>query len=152
MTITFVGHSRIFLKSKIKALVREQILSNVIDFSTVVCYLGGYGDFDDICACVSRELKQEYGGIETVYVAPYMSASQQKRNKKMQEYGLYDTSIYPPIENVPPRFAIVKRNEWMVKNADLIIAYVEHSWGGAYRTLQVAKREKKRIVNICDLL
>ena len=152
MTITFVGHSHIFLKNKIKEIVKEQILCNVTDFGTVVCYLGGYGDFDDICACVCRELKQEYTNIEVVYVAPYMSISQQTKIKEMQRCGLCDSSIYPPIENAPPKFAIVKRNEWMVRNADLIIAYMEHNWGGAYKTLQAAKRERKRIINVCDFL
>ena len=70
----------------------------------------------------------------------------------MLNYGLYDASIYPPIENVPPKFAILKRNEWMMTNADLIIAYIKHDYGGAYKSLQVAKRRKKNIINICDFL
>ncbi len=59
-------------------------------------------------------------------------------------------SIYPPIENTPPRFAILKRNEWMMTNADVIIAYVTHNYGGAYKSLEVAKRKKKKIINICE--
>ncbi|MBQ3489992.1 MAG: hypothetical protein IJA86_05345 [Clostridia bacterium] len=70
--------------------------------------------------------------------------------KEMQNCGFCDTSIYPPIEQVPPRFAISKRNEWMMANADLIIAYVNHEYGGAYQSLRVAKRKKKKIINICD--
>jgi len=70
----------------------------------------------------------------------------------MQRCGLCDTSIYPPIENVPPKFAISKRNEWMMISADLIIAYVNRSYGGAYKSLQVAKRRKKKIINICNFL
>ena len=152
MTIAFVGHSHIYFRGKIEEVVKEQIIRNVTDFGNVVCYLGGFGDFDDICACVCRNLKQEYDNVERIYVAPYMSIAQQKKIKKMQECGLCDTSIYPPIEGVPPRYAIVRKNEWIVKEEDLIIAYVEQSWGGAYRALQIAKREKKRIVNICDFL
>ena len=71
--------------------------------------------------------------------------------KEMQENGFCDTSIYPPIERVPLRFAISKRNEWMMENADLIIAYITHSYGGAYKSLRVAKRKKKKIINIFDL-
>jgi hypothetical protein len=40
----------------------------------------------------------------------------------------------------------------MVANADLIIAYVNRSYGGAYQSLQAAKRKKKEIINICDLV
>ena len=55
---------------------------------------------------------------------------------------IFDGTIYPDIENVPPRFAIIKRNEWMVKQSDFMIAYVNYPWGGAYKTLQYAERKK----------
>ena len=50
----------------------------------------------------------------------------------VKSLGLYDESIYPPIENVPPKFAIAKRNEWMMTNADFIIVYVKYNRGGAF--------------------
>ena len=152
MTIAFAGHSFISSNNMVKEMVKDQIRNNIIDNNLVTCYLGGYGNFDEICARACRELKQEYGTIEIVYVTPYISLSEQTKIKEMQCCGLFDTSIYPPIENVPPRFAILKRNEWMMTNADLIIAYVNHNYGGAYKSLQVAKRKKKKIINIYDLL
>ncbi len=152
MTIAFAGHSFISSKKKVKEMIKEQIRNNTIDVKLVTCYLGGYGDFDEISACACRELKQEYNNIEMVYVTPYIRLSEQVKIEEMQRYALYDTSIYPPIENVPLRFAISKRNEWMMANADLIIAYVNRSHGGAYKSLQVAKRKKKKIINVYDLL
>ena len=152
MTITFAGHSFISSNNKVKEMVKEQIRNNIIDVKLVTCYLGGYGDFDEICARACRELKQEYYGIEAIYVTPYISLSEQEKIKEMQRWGLCDASIYPPIEKVPLRFAISKRNEWMMTNADLIIAYVNHNYGGAYKSLQTAKRKKKKIINIYDLL
>ena len=152
MIIAFAGHSLISSTDRVKETVKEQIRNNIIDVKLITCYLGGYGDFDEICARACRELKQEYDDIEVVYVTPYISLSEQAKIKEMQSYGLCDTSIYPPIENVPLRFAISKRNEWMITNADLIIAYVNRSYGGAYKSLQVAKRKKKKIINIYDLL
>ena len=41
----------------------------------------------------------------------------------------YDSTVYPPLENVPHRFAISHRNRWMVENADVVVAYVLHDWG-----------------------
>ena len=152
MTITFAGHSFISSKNKVKEMIKEQIRNNIIDVRLVTCYIGGYGDFDEICARACRELKAEYDNIEVVYVTPYISLSEQAKIKEMQRYALCDTSIYPPIENVPLRFAILKRNEWMMTNADLVIAYVNRSYGGAYKSLQAAKRKKKKIINIYDLL
>ena len=152
MTITFSGHSVISSSDKVKEMVKVQIRNNISNVEDVTCYLGGYGDFDHICALACKELKEEYTGIELVYVTPYISLSEQEKIKAMQSYGLCDTSVYPPIENVPPRFAISKRNEWMINNADLIISYVNHNHGGAYKSLQVAKRKKKKIINICDFI
>lgn len=152
MTITFIGHSFVPAIDSIKHLIKEQVQNNIDDAESVICYIGGYGDFDGICAHVCRELKSEYKGLEIIYVTPYIGASEQKKIKEMQEYGLYDTFLYPPIENVPPRFAISKRNEWMIKNSELIIVYVDHNYGGAYKSFQFAKRNEKRIINICDLI
>lgn len=41
----------------------------------------------------------------------------------------YDYLLYPSIENVPYRFAIAKRNEWMVEQADIIVSYTETQLG-----------------------
>ena len=63
----------------------------------------------------------------------------------------YDGIIYPPLENVPRRFCISKRNEWMVDEADFVIAFVKYSWGGAAKTLEYAKRKKVEFFNLADL-
>ena len=150
--ISFIGHSTVCASDRIKEIVKGQLRNHIAVAECITCYLGGYGDFDKICACVCSELKQEYIGIERVYVTPYIDLSAQERIKEMQQRGLYDASLYPPIENTPPKLAILKRNEWMVTNADIIIAYVDHNYGGAYTSLKIAKRQKKEIINIYDLL
>ncbi len=45
----------------------------------------------------------------------------------------YDETTYPPPENTPLRYAISRRNKWLVAQADTIIAYIICSWGGAAR-------------------
>ncbi len=152
MIISFAAHSNISSSNIIKELVKEQIRKTTVYSNLITCYLGGYGGFDEICAAACREVKREGLEIELVYVTPYISSSEQDKIKRFQKSGLYDTSIYPPIESTPPKFAILKRNEWMMANADVIIAYVRHSHGGAYKSLQIAKRKKKKIINISDLL
>lgn len=152
MIISFAGHSSITEKEKVKEIVKIQIKNNIDDIEPVMCYLGGYGDFDDLCAVACRELKSEYKNIEIVYVTPYFNLSEQKKIKEMQDFGLFDSSLYPPIENVPLRFAISKRNEWMMKSADFVIVYVKRNYGGAYNSFRIANRKKKKIINIFDLL
>ena len=152
MIISFAGHSVITAKDRVKEILKEQIRQLIANETNITCYLGGYGDFDNICATVCRELKHEFAGIELVYVAPYLRLSEQTKIKEMQFYRLCDTSVYPPIENVPPKFAILKRNEWMMTNADTVIVYVHRNYGGAYQSLLIAKRKQKQVINICDFI
>ena len=150
MIISFAGHSFVSRGEKLCELVKEQIIKNARCDESITFYLGGYGDFDEICARACRELKRAYKSIELVYVMPYITASEQEKVKEMIRDGLYDSSIYPPIENVPPKFAISKRNEWIASNVDLMIAFVNHKYGGAYKTLISAKRKNKKIINLCN--
>ena len=64
---------------------------------------------------------------------------------------LYDYSLYPPIEKTPLKFAISKRNKWIVNEADLIIAYVSRNYGGAYSALKYAEKLKKKIINLAKI-
>lgn len=52
-----------------------------------------------------------------------------------------------PLETVPRRFAISRRNRWMVDAADVVVACVLHDWGGAAATLQYARQKGKRIIS-----
>ena len=58
----------------------------------------------------------------------------------------YDETVYPPLESVPRRYAILRRNEWMIQRCDVLVAYVTHGWGGAARTLAYARKKKKTIL------
>ena len=58
--------------------------------------------------------------------------------------------MYPPLEQVPPRFAIIKRNQWMVEKSDLLVAFVLYKRGGAFTTYQYAAKKGKRIINLAE--
>ncbi|MBQ9716527.1 MAG: DUF1273 family protein [Clostridia bacterium] len=139
MIITFCGHSKIVDKEAVRERLTSEIC-NLLSSGYTTFYLGGYGDFDLMAASVLREMKDSYPSIDRVLVLPYL-------DRKYDE-KLYDSTVYPPLESVPKRFAISKRNEWMVEQADVVIAYVTHDWGGAVKTLEYAVRKKSQIINI----
>ena len=151
MIVAFVGHARVSWCERVKDAVKKQIVDIITSECRLSCYVGNHGDFDEICACACRDLKKQGLDIELVFVTPYISESQQHRIKEMMDSGLYDATVYPPIESVSPRFAISKRNEWMMTNADVVIAYVNRTYGGAYKALCTAKRHSKKIINISHL-
>ena len=72
------------------------------------------------------------------------------RRKAACEVLGYDSTVYPPLETVPRRFAISHRNRWMVETSDVVVAYVLHDWGGAAATLRCAKQKKKQIISYRD--
>ena len=145
MIITFFGHSNCLFNDDIKKQLKNILLDEIIKNPTSKFYLGGYGDFDGLCLRTLRKLKHDFPTIEILFITPYLDKNYSKL--ELAKY-YYDDVIFPPIESVPRKFAILKRNEWMVNEAGLVIAYVMYSWGGAAKALEYAKRKKKRIINI----
>ena len=61
----------------------------------------------------------------------------------------YDEIWYPIDSKTHPKSAITKRNQWMIDNADLLIAYVEEGRnGGAMTTLKYAEKKGIEIINL----
>ena len=138
MTVTFCGHREVSdCDGKLRVWLTET-LEHLIQRGANLFYLGGYGAFDRMAASVVREKKQGYPAIQAVPVLPYLDST-------MDTSG-YDGTTYPPLENVPRRFAIIRRNEWMVQVSDVLVAYVLYTWGGAVKTLEYARRKKKEII------
>ena len=145
MIITFCGHSNCLFSDEEKEKLKQLLIKEIRKNPTCKFYLGGYGDFDSLCLRTLRELKKEFQDIELIFITPYIDKNYSKL--EFAKYH-YDDIIFPPLESVPRKFVILKRNEWMVDYADLVIAYVKYSWGGAAKTLEYAKRKKVPIVNV----
>lgn len=146
MVITFLGHRSVYNRDELSKKVKKAIMENIDRENNTVFFCGGYGDFDNLCACTCKAIKKERPNCEIVLITPYINKPQREGSGTK----LYDFILYPPLESVPLKFAISKRNEWMVDQADLVIAYIDRAYGGAYKSFCYAKRKKKRIVNLAD--
>lgn len=150
MVITFFGHSKLCSNGDLAKEVEEAILSKINKSEKTTFYCGGYGDFDNMCARICSLIKKKGIDCEVLFITPYLQSSKLSEIRSGIDGVLYDGSLYPSLEHVPPKLAILKRNEWMVDNSDLIIAYVKHNWGGAYRALEYARKKGKLIYNIIE--
>ena len=142
MVCSFFGHKDApqALYPEIKANIELLLPQRNVDSFMV----GNQGGFDSMVLKAFRELRQVYPHICYNVVLAYMPTQK-------QEYELYDPSetILPEgIETVPKRFAISWRNKWMVREADIILCYITHSWGGAAQFVEYAKRQGKEIINL----
>ena len=146
MIVTFCGH-RDFVETaeaenQLTMFLEKYARENV----SLVCYNGGYGNFDYFAAKCVQRMQEQYSNIRNCLVLPYIDQPFLERIEIFKNH--FDETIYPPLESVPRKYAIIRRNEWMVDSADIVIAYVTYSWGGAARTLEYAKRKNKNIILI----
>lgn len=146
MIVTFCGH-RDFVES---ADIEERLTAILEKYANksdrLICYNGGYGNFDYFAAKCVQRLHGRYSNIRNCLVLPYID--QPFLDRIAVFTNRFDETIYPPLENVPRKYAIIRRNEWMVDSADVVIACVKYSWGGAARTLEYARRKRKNIIQI----
>ncbi len=147
MIITFCGHSDFLFSDDVKQQLKNILVSEIRKNPTCKFYLGGYGDFDGLSLRTLKDLKADFPNIELIFITPYLYKNYSKL--EFAKYH-YDDVIFPPLESVPRKFAILKRNEWMVNEANLVIAYVTYSWGGAAKTLEYTKRKNKTIINLAE--
>ena len=149
MIVTFFGHAQFLVKKEYESAVLS-ILEEKIGDKSADIYLGGYGEFDNFAYYCCKKYKTTHPNISLLFVTPYITTSYQE-NHLEYEKNRYDAILYPPIENKPPRFAIVYRNQWMIDQADLIFFGITKKSGGAYKTYQYAKSKKKEILNLTGI-
>ncbi len=139
MICTFFGHkdSPDDLKSDI-----ERALLDMIDNCNVTkFYVGNNGNFDFLVQRVLEKVRTVRTQIE--YYVVLSSLGERAIG------GVQNNTIFPEeLEYSPPRFAICKRNEWLIRNSDFAIIYVRHKFSNSYKW---AVKCLKRGIKLCIL-
>jgi hypothetical protein len=151
-TVAFFGHRVIPEQFKVEVLLEEQIRKLINEKEYVDFLVGRNGDFD-ICAASSiYRVRKNYRSDNSslILVLPYMTAEYNNNIKYFEEF-YSEIEISYTASKSHPKSAIVKRNREMVDRADLIICYIEHNEGGAYKTINYAKSKNKKIINLAYL-
>ena len=145
MVCCFFGHKNVNsnLTEWLLPILNELITEGVDSF-----LVGNQGSFDSIVLHTLRLLKEKHPHITYHIVLAYMPGAK-------QEYSSYDPmeTLYPEgLESVHPRFAISWRNKWMIQEADVVVTYITHSWGGAAQFAELAERKQKQVINIASMM
>ncbi len=128
---TFFGHSQCpDLRSELRDAVMRLAGDGVDMF-----YVGDNGRFDAQARSVLSELGLRYG-VVLAYLPKGTGA----------DFG--DTMFPEGLELVHPRYAIDRRNRWMLERSDYVVTYVHHSWGGAAKFAALAERQGKRMIRL----
>lgn len=137
MKVAFCGHSEINNQKVIKQWLNNTV-EQLIEQGADIFLLGGYGAFDRMASSVVWELKKKYPHVQSVLVKPYLDCD--------LDESQCDWTVSPRLENVPHRYAISHRNRYMVDKSNVVVAYVQHNWGGAFATLEYAQQKEKNII------
>ena len=141
-TCCFFGHREVThnIRTKLKAIIEKLITEDgVTEF-----YVGHQGQYDGMVYSILKELKAKYTQIRYTVVLAYMP------DEHIKEFYGEDTLFPDGMETVPKRFAISKRNDWMIKHSDVAVCYVHKITGDAAKFREKAEKRGLRIIDVLN--
>lgn len=138
MIYAFFGHRN--ANYSLKKDIEKVVFSIIENDPSATFYVGTQGNFDNIVWSILCKIKGIDPNINCYKILAYMP---------IDRIGDGENTLYPEgLESIPPRFAIIERNKWMVDKADAVITYVRHSNGGAAKAKALAEKKGKIIIEI----
>ena len=133
MKVAFIGNRNTpdAVYQRLYSTIENLIKNGANDF-----YVGHNGKFDRLVHQALQSLKHEYPQIRFAVVL----TSPDKAPRDLP-------SVYPEeLTRVTPRFAIVKRNRYMVDQCDCLIAYAANPYGNTAKLCEYAIRHGKEVL------
>ncbi len=125
---------------ELEAKIRYVIEHEAVDYFLV----GNNGAFDSMVLRALRNIVPEYPAVSYRVVLAYLPT----KHRTHWPYSATEALYLEGLESVHPKYAIARRNNWMVASADIVICYITHGWGGAFRYSEHARKKGKKIINL----
>lgn len=139
---TFFGHGN--APKEIESVLRLTLIDLIENKNVISFYVGNHGGFDSMVRKNLSDLKNDYPHINYAVVLAYMPGKRDEFDDKD-----YSDTIYPDgLESTPPKYAISKRNRWMIEKSDYAVTYVKSSIGGAAQFKKLAEKKGKKVINL----
>ncbi len=135
---TFFGHRDCYAldTEKINSAIEKLIGQGIDTF-----YVGNQGDFDVAVRKCLKALCVKYSHIRYAVVLAYLPTQKDGRD--------FSDTMYPEgLEAVPPKFAIERRNRWLIAQASHCLCWIDRTWGGAYKFAKLAKHRSLTVINL----
>ena len=144
MTVCFFGHRD--APKSIQPSLRALLVDLIEHESADRFYVGNHGTFDALVRATLRDLQVLYPHVVYAVVLAYLPTA--KPSLSSEDFS--DT-IYPEsIANAPKKFAVDRRNRWMLSQSDAAICYVTHSVGGAAKYRSAAQKAGLRVIDLAN--
>ena len=138
-TCFMFGHA--FIPEDITESLLEAVRMHYHVYGVRVFVAGMYGDFDRMAKETLIFLQKELPEMEALLLTPYHP----QVSKGRLPDGM-DGTLYPEgMENAPPRLAIVRANQYMVRKADTVICYVNRV-GNTKKLLEAAEKRRNLVI------
>ncbi len=102
----------------------ECVLEDLINKGYTIFYDGDYGAFDKICANAVLRLKHKYPHIKLIRILTYYHHDKEKYELP----SCFDGSILPEIEELHYKQKIIKRNEWIIDQCDILVCHIQETY------------------------
>ena len=137
---TFFGHGECYsldaavLRGAIEELIKQGITEFVV---------GNHGQFDSMVFSCMQELSKDYPEISYSVALAYLPTHK-------QEYDIYQGhGFYPEGQEVgPAKFAIERRNRYLISVSDVCLCFINRTFGGAYKFARMAKHHGLQVINL----
>ncbi len=144
MKCTFFGHRN--TPQYVEKLLQETIIGLIENNNVDMFYVGNQGGFDCMVRKILEKLELRYPQVSYFVVLAYLPISNNN-----EDSDKYVDTIYPEgLEKIPRKFAIAKRNIWMIEQSDIVITFVKNSVGGACKFKNYAEKQCKIIINLAE--
>ena len=143
MVCAFFGHRD--TPDTVLPLLRDTVERLIVDCGVDTFYVGREGNFDRMAARVLHQMQQIYPITFAVVLSRLPTARDACNDIDGEAYP----TVFPEaVELGLPRFALDRRNRWMVDRADYVVTYVRYGSGGAAKFQALAARRGKKVLNL----
>ena len=151
-TVSFFGHREVEKPTEIEKHLDNLLYDLITQKEYVEFLIGRDGEFDLLASSAIRRAVKNYSSGNTAFilVLPYLKAEYRDNEQNFLDY--YDeVEICEESSSVHFKSAIQVRNRSMIDRSNLVVCWIQHKSGGAYKTIQYAEKQNRRIINLAEI-
>lgn len=114
---------------------------------------GGARGFDTLAAQTILKLRRKYPHIKLTLVLPCLSQTQGWRDEDIKVYESIKTAA-DKVTYTSEKYTqgcMHKRNRHLVDHSSICVCYLTEDWGGTAYTVNYAKKQGLKVINLADV-
>lgn len=143
MNVIFFGEEQKYFHADFRAKLRG-IIWDLMKEGVYEYRFRGKGMFENLAAIEVMMLKHEAAYCRSVLVIPYPD--------RERDELLYDETLYPPIGHISTSHRSAARDDWMLREADIVVCHAKDTAGKSYAKMQRAIKLGKKVINLADFI